>query len=95
VILEAFDCAGLASPGIHFEESKQRAIPFYIIDDQPNVESTVTVRDDTDNQAIGGFVNATPGFTFFTAHLGVDGTSLGTYNANVRANTVTYLDIYP
>jgi hypothetical protein len=95
VILEAFDCAQMASGGIHFEESKQRAIPFYIIDEQPNVESTVTVRDDDTNEAIGGFLNATPGFTLFTAHIGVDGPRLGEYNANVRANTVTYLDIYP
>jgi hypothetical protein len=95
VILEAFDCSGMAVPGIHFEESKQRAIPFFIIDDLPNTESTVTVRDDTANQALGGFLNATPGFTIFTARIGVEGTTLGVFNAHVRANTVTYLDIYP
>jgi hypothetical protein len=95
VILEAFDCADVASPGVHFEESKQRAIPFFIVDDLPNLESTVTVRNDAINQAAGGFLNATPGFTLFTARIGVDGPRLGEYNANVRASTVTYLDIYP
>jgi hypothetical protein len=95
VILEAFDCAGVAVPGVSFAESKKSAIPFFIVDDLPNLESTVTVRNDEANQAVGGFLNATPGFTLFTARIGVEGTKLGEYNALVRANTVTYLDIYP
>jgi hypothetical protein len=95
VILEAFDCTQTAVGGIHFEESKKAAMPFFIIDGQPNTESTITVRNERDNQAAGGFVNATPGFTNFTARLGIDGPKLGSFNANVRAGTVTYLDIHP
>lgn len=95
VILEAFECGGNAAGGIHFEESKRAAIPFFIIDGQPNVESTITVYNDLDNQAAGGFINATPGFTIFSARIGIDGPVLGSFNANVRASTVTYLDIHP
>lgn len=95
VILEAFDCEENAAGGIHFEESKHAAIPFFIIDGQPNVESTITIRNELDNQAAGGFINATPGFTIFSARLGIDGPVLGSFNAYVRANSVTYLDIHP
>jgi hypothetical protein len=95
VILEAFDCTLTAVGGIHFEESKKSAIPFFIIDGIPNKESTITVRNELENQAAGGFINATPGFTNFTARLGIDGPMLGSFNANVKANTVTYLDIHP
>jgi len=96
VILEAFDCEKNAAGGIHFEESKRAAIPFFIIDGQPNVESTITVYNELDNQAAGGFINATPGFTIFSARIGgADGPVLGSFNANVRASTVTYVDIHP
>ena len=95
VVLEAFDCSKTAVGGIHFEESKHAAVPFFIIDSTPSAESTVTVRDEKTDNAPGGFLNATPGFTLFTARIGVDGPVLGEFNAHVRANTVTYLDIYP
>jgi hypothetical protein len=95
VIVEPFDCDGLPAGGIHLEESKRTATPFYIIDERPSIEATITVRDDVENQAGGGFVNAAPGFTLFTARIGVDGPVLGEVNANVKANTVTYIDIHP
>lgn len=96
VILEAFDCERNAAGGIQFQESKHSAIPFFVINDIPNKEGTVTVRNDVENQAAGGFVNAAPGFTLFSAHIGVDGPLLGVeINANVKANTVTYVDIHP
>jgi hypothetical protein len=95
VILEAFDCERNAVGGIQFEESKPGSMPFFIIDGLPNAESPVSIRNELDNQAAGGFVNATPGFTLFTARIGVEGPVLGTFNAYVRANTVTYLDIHP
>ncbi len=95
VILEAFDCAKVAVGGVHFEENTKAALPFYLVNSIPNRQSTVTVRDEMANEAPGGFANATPGFTLFTARIGVDGTILGAYNANVRASTVTYLDIHP
>jgi hypothetical protein len=95
VILEAFDCEDVSVGGVHFEESKMGALPFFIVDELPNSEATVTVRDEMNDIAIGGFFNATPGFTLFTARLGLEGPKLGEFNANVRANTVTYLDIHP
>jgi hypothetical protein len=95
VILEAFDCNGVASGGIHFEEGKRAARPFYIIDELPSLEATVTVRDAMADLAAGGFLNAPPGFTVFTARIGVDGPVLNQHNAHVQASTVTYLDIYP
>ena len=95
VILEAFDCNKVAVGGVHFAESKRTALPFYIVNGIPNTESTVTVRNEMDDEAPGGFVNATPGFTRFTASIGIEGPLLGEFNANVRASTVTYLDIHP
>jgi hypothetical protein len=95
VIMEAFDCNGIAAGGIHFEEGKRAARPFYIIDERPSREATVTVRDETADLAAGGFLNAPPGFTVFTARIGVEGPVLNEYNAHVQAGTVTYLDIYP
>ena len=95
VVLEPFDCMQRAVGGVHFEASKAGGIPFFIVDGTPNSESIVTVRDDAENAAIGGFLNAKPGFTIFTAQLGQDGPIIGHFNGNVRANTVTYLDIYP
>lgn len=95
VIMEAFDCDRTAVSGVHFEESKADAVPFYIIDGLPNTESTITVHNEQDNQAAGGFLNATPGFTRFFARIGIDGPQLGSFNANVKANTVTYIDIHP
>lgn len=95
VILEAFDCTRVSVGGVHFEESKSTAIPFYIIDELPSIESTVTVRDEKNDIAAGGFLNAAPGFTVFTARIGTTGPVLGEFNGHVRASTVTYLDIYP
>jgi hypothetical protein len=95
VIMEAFGCDGKAAGGVHFEEERRSARPFYIINERPNIAATVTVRDDVADLAPGGFINATPGFTVFTARIGVDGPVLNEYNVNVQAGTVTYLDIYP
>lgn len=95
VIVEPFDCEGKPAGGIHLEESKQTATAFYIIDERPNIDAMMTVRDELENQAAGGFVNAAPGFTLFAARIGVDGPVLGEVNANVKANTVTYIDIHP
>jgi hypothetical protein len=47
----------------------------------------------TDNTADGGFINLAPGFITFRAHLGVDGLELGRFNAQIRANTITYIDL--
>lgn len=94
VILEAFDCAEVGQGGVSFQESKGNALPFFIVNEIPNREVNVTVRDDVNDIAIGGFFNAAPGFTNFSARLGVDGPLLAEFNANVRPSTVTYVDLH-
>jgi hypothetical protein len=94
VILEAFDCTGTATGGIHFETSKPGSTPFFIVNGLPSTDTDVSVFDVMDG-ASGGFLNVDPGFTIFSARIGVDGPVLGQYNTSVRANAVTYLDIHP
>jgi hypothetical protein len=93
-LLEAFDCSGKPAGGVHFEESKGTSKPFYIIDQVPNSQATVSVFDEVNNVANGGFINLEPGFTKFTARWGVDGPLLGEFNAHVRADTFTFVDMY-
>jgi len=95
VVLQLFDCGGNPAAGVHFEESKTDGTPFYFVNSLPNTDSQLTVRDDASNQAWGGFLNVTPGAQIFSARIGVNGPLLGRFNVNVRANTVTYLDIHP
>jgi hypothetical protein len=95
VVLEAYDCNGNAVGGIHFEQSKQSGIAFVIVDSLPTVDRMLTVRDDVNDGAIGGFLNVDPGNGIFSARLGQDGPVLGSFNASVRAGTVTYIDIHP
>lgn len=95
VILETFACDGVAAGGIHFAESKGNSVPFYIVNELPNVEVTATVRDEINDIAIGGFLNVEPGFSTFRAMLGEGGPVVAEWNAQVRANTVTYLDLHP
>jgi hypothetical protein len=95
VVMQAFDCMDVSVGGIHFEAGENSGTPFYIVDSAPSLESMVSVRDGSSGTAIGGFLNASPGFTIFSARIGVDGPLLGEFNALVRANAITYLDIYP
>lgn len=93
-LVEAFDCTGTPSGGVQFQESKGSSTPFYIVDHTPNRDATVSVYDMANNVADGGFINIQPGFVTFTAHWGVDGPMLGSFNAHVRAGTVTFIDMY-
>lgn len=96
VILEAFDCSGVGAGGIHFSEDMQSAVAFYIVNELPNVKVTATVRDEDNDIAIGGFFNAKPGFTTFSAQLeDAEGPVVSQFNAEVRADSVTYLDLHP
>jgi len=93
-LVEAFDCSKTPAGGVHFTESKGSATPFYIVDRTPSKDATVSSYDVDNNVADGGFINIQPDFVTFSAYLGVDGPLLGKFNAHVRANTVTYIDMY-
>lgn len=93
-MVEAFDCKRVPQGGIHFIESKGGSDFFYLVNHIPNNSTMVSVYDELNNVADGGFVNVLPGFVTFSAQLGVDGPILGEFNAAVRPSTVTYIDMY-
>jgi hypothetical protein len=93
-LVEAFDCSGTPAGGVHFEESKGTSKPFYIVDNTPNSDATLSVYDAIHDVADGGFINVEPGFVTFVARWGVDGPMLGEFNAHVREGTITYIDMY-
>jgi hypothetical protein len=93
-LLEAFDCSGSPAGGVHFQESRGSAHPFYIVNHTPNSDVTSSVYDAENDVADGGFINVEPGFVTFTARLGVDGLMLGEFNAQVRPRAITFLDMY-
>lgn len=93
-LVEAFDCNGTPSGGVHFSESKNDSMPFYIVNRAPNKDVQVSSYDPDSNVADGGFINLQPGYITFTARYGVDGPVLGEWNAQVRANTITFIDMY-
>jgi len=93
-LLEAMDCAGMPQGGVQFKASRGTADQFYLIDQVPSKDAQLTQYDPTDNTADGGFVNLDPGFITFSAHLGIDGAELGSFNAQIRANTITFIDMH-
>jgi hypothetical protein len=52
------------------------------------------VYDSINNTASGGFINVPPGFVEFTARIGTDGIELGSFNAQIRARTITFIDMH-
>lgn len=92
VFLEALDCSDTPQGGIHF--SAESGTSFYLVNQLPDTDAQETVYDTTNNTADGGFINVDPGFISFGASLGVDGVELGTFNAQVRASTVTFIDMH-
>ena len=92
-ILEALDCAAKPAGGVQFKESVGTANQFYLIDQVPNREAKTTEYDASNNTADGGFINVQPGFVRFSAYWGVDGIELGSFNAQIRANTITFIDM--
>ncbi|MET0387070.1 MAG: hypothetical protein ABW321_13975 [Polyangiales bacterium] len=93
-LVEAFECSGKPAGGVHFTESSGEAQGFYIVNHVPNITAQVTVYDEANDVADGGFLNLPPGYVTFGASLGVDGPWLGEFNASVRAETVTFVDMY-
>ena len=96
VMIEAFDCNRTPQAGVHFTESKRAdsSTPFYLLNHVPSAEVKVSVFDEVNNVADGGFLNVLPSFVTFTARLGETGPVIGEFNAAVRANTVTYIDMH-
>jgi hypothetical protein len=92
-LLEMMNCSGTPSGGVQFKTSRAATDQFYIIDQIPSKEATQTKYDTTDNTADGGFINLEPGSITFSAHLGEDGLELGSFNAQIRANTITYIEL--
>jgi hypothetical protein len=95
VIIEAVDCAGQPAGGVHFEENTGDAQPFYIVNLLPTISVTSSVRDEANNIASAGFFNAKPGLMTITASLGEEGPVVGVFNAQVRANAVTLIELRP
>ena len=95
IAMQASNCAGVPSAGIHFSEPTGEAVGFYIVDLLPNLNATETQFDMNGNFAVGGFFNMPTGLHLFTARIGVDGPMLGAVNAIVRAGALTFLDIRP
>jgi hypothetical protein len=93
-ILEALDCSETPAGGVQFNASAETSDQFYLVDQVPSREATVTAYDELNNSANGGFANLAPGFVTFRARLGVDGLELGLFNAQIRANTVTFIDMH-
>lgn len=94
VLLEALDCSDTPAGGIQFDVVGSTADRFYIVDQIPSHDVMLTEYDETNNSADGGFINVGPGFVTFSARLGSDGLELGTFNARIRANTITFIDMH-
>lgn len=93
-LLEALDCSDTPTGGIQFDTVGSSADRFYIVDQVPSRDATLTAYDETNNTANGGFLNVRPGFVTFSARLGAGGPELGSFNARIRANTITFIDMH-
>jgi hypothetical protein len=93
-LLEAIDCTETPAGGVQFTLTGGNADQFYLVDQVPSRDAMVTAYDEVNNTADGGFINVDPGFVTFNAFLGVGGLALGSFNAQIRANTITYVDMH-
>lgn len=93
-VLEALGCEDTPQGGIHFT-SREGGDPFYLVDQVPDTNTQVSVYDAVNNSANGGFINIPPGFVQFSASVGVDGLQLGSFNAQIRSRTITFIDMHP
>jgi hypothetical protein len=93
-LLEALDCSDTPAGGIQFGIVGSSADRFYVVDQVPSRDATLSAYDETNNTANGGFLNVAPGFVTFNARLGANGLELGSFNARIRANTITFIDMH-
>jgi hypothetical protein len=91
--IEALDCSETPQGGVHFD-SREGGDPFYLVDQVPSKDAQMSVYDANNNTASGGFVNVPPGFVQISARIGTDGLSLGSFNAQIRARTITFIDMH-
>jgi hypothetical protein len=91
-LIDALDCSGTPQSGISFE-SREGGDLFYLVDQTPNRETPSSVYDPLTNSANGGFINVPPGFVKFSARIGLDGLQLGSFNAQIRPRTITFIDM--
>lgn len=94
-LLEMIDCSLTPASGVRFESKPNAPDQFYIINAAPSKDAKTTKYDGADSTGDGGFLNLTPGFFTFTSYLGAeDGApKLGEFIAQIRANTITYIDL--
>ena len=93
VLLDAVDCSNTPAGGIQFKAHDIEVTHFYLIDMVPNTKAELTEYDPVNNSADAAFVSVPSGFVTFSAHLGVDGIQLQSFNATVRAGSVTFIDM--
>jgi len=93
-ILEIEDCTGQPASEVHFTQNPESGSSFYYRNALPFANEVVTAYDAATGVAYGGFVNVTPGIVQFSAHWGVDGPQLRSMTAQVRANTITILELH-
>jgi hypothetical protein len=93
-LLDVLDCNGKPVGGIDLVAST-KTTAFYFVDGAPSHDGDTTSLSDAGNSGLAGFLNAPPGSISFSARLGADGPVIAKFNANVRANTLTYIDIRP
>jgi hypothetical protein len=92
-VLESLDCSSNPAGGVVFNQNGTMSDQFYLVDQVPSFEATMTTYNEENNTADGGFINLTPGYVTFTSYLGDDGLLLGSFTAQIRANTVTFIDM--
>ena len=95
VLLETLDCAGNFVPGLQYEASQPDGFPFYIVNGTPRVDIDMNSPDPTINGALRGFANIRSGSVQFWVYVGASGPLLDEVNVNVRAATVTQVEIRP
>ena len=92
-VLEMLDCSLNPAGGVQYKQSGADGNQFYLVNQVPSFDATETVYDSENNTADGGFINLSPGYVTFTASLSESGLQLGSFNVQIRANTVTFVDL--
>lgn len=91
-IILVVDCKGDSGAGVHFEtpSADGQTLSFYLINQAPVASANATDRD-----GFGGFFNLPPGSTLARASLAADNTYVGESSFEIRAGTISYVQIAP
>jgi hypothetical protein len=90
----AEDCAGDPAPGVAVEAVDgvlEDTKNYYVVD----FELPTDAIDRTQKSGGGGFINLSPGFPRFEAHLAEGGSRISSFAARVRPGTVTFFVVEP